>query len=97
VDFKHLPQTISNLTVTNLFIVSTTRKILPSSFNQLLKTQPIKHILQHPHIPPEYTQHFINLKQTQSNIHIHNQLTLFPPHNTHLFLNTTTTIFPILP
>ena len=37
VDFKDVAQTISNVTVTNVFIVSRRGKILGSSLNELLK------------------------------------------------------------
>ena len=38
----------------------------------------------------------MDVKQTQSNIDIDNVLTVFPPENKDVFVNSRTTIFPIL-
>ena len=42
VDFKDVAQTISNVTVTNVFIVSRRGKILGSCLNELLKVNALK-------------------------------------------------------
>ena len=96
VDFKDVAQTISNVTVTNVFIVSRRGKILGSCLNELLKSERIKDMLEDRHIPREYTEELMNVKQTESNIDIDNELTVFPPENREVFLNSRTTIFPIL-
>ena len=89
VDFKDVAQTISNVTVTNVFIVSRRGKILGSCLNELLKSERIKDMLEDRHIPREYTEELMNVKQTESNIDIDNE-------NREVFLNSRTTIFPIL-
>ena len=81
VDFKDVAQTISNVTVTNVFIVSRRGKILGSCLNELLKSERIKDMLEDRHIPREYTEELMNVKQTESNIAIDNELTVFPPEN----------------
>ena len=98
VDFKDVAQTISNVTVTNVFIVSRRGKILGSCLNELLKSERIKDMLEDRHIPREYTEELMNVKQTESNIDIDNdnELIVFPPENREVFLNSRTTIFPIL-
>ena len=53
-------------------------------------------MLEDRHIPREYTEELMNVKQTESNIDIDNELTVFPPENREVFLNSRTTIFPIL-
>lgn len=96
VDFKDVAQTISSVTVTNVFIVSRRGKILGSSLNELLKSERIINMLEERHIPSEYTEKLMDVKQTQSNIDIDNVLTVFPPENKDVFVNSRTTIFPIL-
>ena len=96
VDFKDVAQTISSVTVTNVFIVSRRGKILGSSLNELLKSDRIIHMLEDRHIPAEYTDQLMDVKETQSNIDIDNVLTVFPPENREVFVNSRTTIFPIL-
>lgn len=71
-------------------------KILGSCLNELLKSERIKDMLEDRHIPREYTEELMNVKQTESNIDIDNELTVFPPENREVFLNSRTTIFPIL-
>ena len=46
VDFKDMAQTISSVTVTNVFIVSRKGKILGSSLNELLKNERIIQMLE---------------------------------------------------
>ena len=53
-------------------------------------------MLEERHIPSEYTEKLMDVKQTQSNIDIDNVLTVFPPENKDVFVNSRTTIFPIL-
>ena len=53
-------------------------------------------MLEERHIPTEYTEQLMDVKQTQSNIDIDNVLTVFPPENRDVFENSRTTIFPIL-
>lgn len=96
VDFKDMAQTISSVTVTNVFIVSRKGKILGSSLNELLKNERIIQMLENRHIPTEYTDKLMDVKETQSNIDIANVLTVFPPENQELFAQSKTTIFPIL-
>lgn len=55
VDFKDVAQTISSVTVTNVFIVSRKGKILGSNLNELLKNERIIQMLENRHIPVEYT------------------------------------------
>ncbi|MEQ6086566.1 GTP-sensing pleiotropic transcriptional regulator CodY, partial [Staphylococcus saccharolyticus] len=96
VDFKDVAQTISSVTVTNVFIVSRRGKILGSCLNELLKNERIKDMLEDRHIPREYTEKLMDVKQTESNIEIDDELTVFPPENKDVFVNSRTTIFPIL-
>ena len=65
------------MTVTNVFIVSRRGKILGSSLNELLKSERINQMLESKHIPEEYTEQLMEVKQTQSNIDIDNVLTVF--------------------
>ena len=53
-------------------------------------------MLEERHIPSEYTERLMEVKQTESNIDIDNVLTVFPPENKELFIDSRTTIFPIL-
>ena len=53
-------------------------------------------MLEDRHIPAEYTDQLMDVKETQSNIDIDNVLTVFPPENREVFVNSRTTIFPIL-
>ena len=94
VDFKDVAQTISSVTVTNVFIVSRRGKILGSSLNELLKSQRINEMLESKHIPSEYTELVMDVKQTESNID--NELTVFPPEDKEVFSSSRTTVFPIL-
>ena len=42
-------------------------------------------MLEERHIPSEYTEKLMDVKQTQSNIDIDNVLTVFPPENKRRF------------
>lgn len=96
VDFKDVAQTISKVTVTNVFIVSRRGKILGSNLNELLKNERIIKMLEERYIPDEYTSKLMNVHETSSNIKIDNELSVFPPENEDLFKNSRTTIFPII-
>ena len=79
-----------------MYLLCRRGKILGSCLNELLKSERIKDMLEDRHIPREYTEELMNVKQTESNIDIDNELTVFPPENREVFLNSRTTIFPIL-
>ncbi|BCU52147.1 GTP-sensing pleiotropic transcriptional regulator CodY [Staphylococcus auricularis] len=96
VNFKDVAQTISSVTESNVFIVSRKGKILGSSLNELLKNQRIIDMLEDRHIPSEYTEQLMDVRETRSNIGIDEVLTVFPPENKELFNESKTTIFPIL-
>ncbi|NJH68063.1 GTP-sensing pleiotropic transcriptional regulator CodY [Staphylococcus agnetis] len=96
VDFKDVAQTISKVTVTNVFIVSRRGKILGSNLNELLKNERIIKMLEERHVPEAYTSKLMNVHETSSNITIGNELSVFPPENEELFKDSRTTIFPII-
>ncbi|NJH97942.1 GTP-sensing pleiotropic transcriptional regulator CodY [Staphylococcus agnetis] len=96
VDFKDVAQTISKVTVTNVFIVSRRGKILGSNLNELLKNERIIKMLEERHVPEAYTSKLMNVHETSSNITIDNELSVFPPENEELFKDSRTTIFPII-
>ena len=48
------------------------------------------------HIPSEYTELLMQVQQTEANIDIDSDLTVFPPEHRDVFINSRTTIFPIL-
>lgn len=96
VDFKDVAQTISKVTVTNVFIVSRRGKILGSNLNELLKNERIIKMLEECHVPEAYTSKLMNVHETSSNIKIDNELSVFPPENEDLFKDSRTTIFPII-
>ncbi|VYU34689.1 GTP-sensing pleiotropic transcriptional regulator CodY [Staphylococcus simulans] len=96
VDFKDVARKISEITVTNVFIVSRRGKILGASLNELLKNSRINQMLEDRHIPSEYTEKLMDVKQTESNIDIDDDLSVFPPENRDAFIDSKTTIFPVL-
>ncbi|MBU6942400.1 GTP-sensing pleiotropic transcriptional regulator CodY [Staphylococcus sp. CWZ226] len=96
VDFKDVARKISEVTVTNVFIVSRRGKILGASLNELLKNSRINQMLEDRHIPSEYTEKLMDVKQTESNIDIDDDLSVFPPENRDAFIDSKTTIFPVL-
>ncbi|QHW37385.1 GTP-sensing pleiotropic transcriptional regulator CodY [Staphylococcus ursi] len=96
VDFKDVAQTISKVTVTNVFIVSRRGKILGSSLNELLKNERIMKMLEDQHIPEEYTEKLMHVYETLSNISIDDELSVFPPENESVFKDSKTTVFPII-
>ncbi|ANZ33529.1 GTP-sensing pleiotropic transcriptional regulator CodY [Staphylococcus carnosus] len=96
VDFKDVARKISEVTVTNVFIVSRRGKILGHSLNELLKSNRINQMLEDRHIPSEYTDKLMDVKQTVSNIGIDDDLSVFPPENRGTFIDSKTTIFPVL-
>ncbi|TRW83976.1 GTP-sensing pleiotropic transcriptional regulator CodY [Staphylococcus agnetis] len=96
VDFKDVAQTISKVTVTNVFIVSRRGKILGSNLNELLKNERIIKMLEERQVPEAYTSKLMNVHETSSNITIDNELSVFPPENEELFKDSRTTIFPII-
>src|SRR5699024_12376917 len=96
VKIKDVAKTISSVTVTNVFIVSRKSKILRSSLNELLKNERIIQMLENRHIPVEYTDKLMDVKETESNIGIESDLSVFPPENEDVFKDSKSTIFPIL-
>ena len=60
------------------------------------KSQRINEMLESKHIPSEYTELLMDVKQTESNIDIDNELTVFPPEDKEVFSSSRTTVFPIL-
>lgn len=96
VDFKDVARKISEVTVTNVFIVSRRGKILGASLNELLKNSRINQMLEDRHITSEYTEKLMDVKQTESNIDIDDDLSVFPPENRDAFIDSKTTIFPVL-
>ncbi|OFN21240.1 GTP-sensing pleiotropic transcriptional regulator CodY [Staphylococcus sp. HMSC055C03] len=96
VDFKDVARKISEVTVTNVFIVSRRGKILGASLNELLKNSRINQMLEDRYIPSEYTEKLMDVKQTESNIDIDDDLSVFPPENRDAFIDSKTTIFPVL-
>ena len=44
----------------------------------------------------EYTELLMQVQQTEANIDIDSDLTVFPPEHRDVFINSRTTIFPIL-
>ena len=96
VDFKDVARKISEVTVTNVFIVSRRGKILGASLNELLKNSRINQMLEDRHIPSEYTEKLMDVKQTESHIDIDDDLSVFPPENRDAFIDSKTTIFPVL-
>ncbi|UXR72461.1 MULTISPECIES: GTP-sensing pleiotropic transcriptional regulator CodY [unclassified Staphylococcus] len=96
VNFKDVAQTISKVTVTNVFIVSRRGKILGSCLNELLKNDRIIKMLDDKHIPDAYTEKLMHVYETTSNIDIEDPLSVFPLESRSLFEDSETTIFPII-
>ncbi|UXR77520.1 MULTISPECIES: GTP-sensing pleiotropic transcriptional regulator CodY [unclassified Staphylococcus] len=96
VNFKDVAQTISKVTVTNVFIVSRRGKILGSCLNELLKNDRIIKMLDDKHIPDAYTEKLMHVYETTSNIDIEDPLSVFPLESRSLFEDSKTTIFPII-
>ncbi|MCS4486271.1 GTP-sensing pleiotropic transcriptional regulator CodY [Staphylococcus americanisciuri] len=96
VNFKDVAQTISKVTVTNVFIVSRRGKILGSCLNELLKNERITKMLENHHIPDAYTEKLMHVYETTSNIDIEDPLSVFPLESRSLFEDSKTTIFPII-
>ncbi|UXR70394.1 GTP-sensing pleiotropic transcriptional regulator CodY [Staphylococcus sp. IVB6246] len=96
VNFKDVAQTISKVTVTNVFIVSRRGKILGSCLNELLKNDRIIKMLDDKHIPDAYTEKLMHVYETTSNIDIEDPLSVFPLESRSLFEGSETTIFPII-
>lgn len=53
-------------------------------------------MLENRHIPVEYTDKLMDVKETESNIGIESDLSVFPPENEDVFKDSKSTIFPIL-
>ncbi len=51
-------------------------------------------MLENRHIPVEYTDKLMDVKETESNINIDNVLTVFPPENKDLFGESKNNDFP---
>lgn len=95
VDFKDMADKLGSTMHTNVFILSRRGKILGFGVNELLKNERIIKILEERQIPDEYADLLLKVDQTQSNIPISEQLTVFPPENKELFIESNTVIIPI--
>jgi transcriptional pleiotropic repressor len=96
VNFKEMAETLSEVIMANIFVVSRRGKLLGFAVNQQIENDRMKKMLEDRQFPEEYTNNLFNITETSSNIDVESEYTAFPVENRELFQNGLTTIVPII-
>ncbi|QPC46337.1 GTP-sensing pleiotropic transcriptional regulator CodY [Mangrovibacillus cuniculi] len=96
VNFKEMAETLTEVIVANVFVVSRRGKLLGFAVNQQIENERMKKMLADRQFPEEYTKNLFTIQETSSNLDITSEHTAFPVENRDLFKNGLTTIVPII-
>ncbi|MGA9468159.1 MAG: GTP-sensing pleiotropic transcriptional regulator CodY [Exiguobacterium marinum] len=96
VDFKEMADKMREVLESNTFIVSRRGRLLGFAIKQQIENERMKAFLVDRQFPEPYASNLFNVKETTANIDIDSEYTAFPVENHDLFLNSKTTIVPII-
>ncbi len=96
VNFKEMAETLRDVIVCNVFVLSRRGKLLGFAINQQIENERMKKMLEDRQFPEEYTKSLFNIPETSSNLDVESEYTAFPVENRELFKNGLTTIVPII-
>ena len=96
VDFKEMADKMREVLEANTFIVSRRGRLLGFAIKQQIDNDRMKSFLVDRQFPEPYASNLFNVKETTENIDIDSQYTAFPVENRDLFLDSKTTIVPII-
>jgi transcriptional pleiotropic repressor len=96
VNFKEMAETLRDVIVSNVFVLSRRGKLLGFAINQQIENERMKKMLEDRQFPEEYTKNLFNISETSSNLDVESEYTAFPVENRELFKNGLTTIVPII-
>lgn len=96
VNFKEMAETLRDVIVSNVFVVSRRGKLLGFAINQTIENERMKKMLEDRQFPEEYTNSLFNINETSSNLDINSPYTAFPVENKDLFATGLTTVVPII-
>lgn len=96
VNFKEMAETLRDVIVANVFVVSRRGKLLGFAINQTIENERMKKMLEDRQFPEEYTNSLFSINETSSNLDINSPYTAFPVENKDLFATGLTTVVPII-
>ena len=95
VNFKEMSETLSEVIDTNVFVVSSSGKIIGNALSQQIQSERMKEIMKTGQGSEAYVQRLFQIKETIANIGLESEYSAFPIENKELFSNGLTTIVPI--
>lgn len=96
INFKDIAETLRDIIMTNVFVVSRRGKLLGYAIKQEIENERMKQMLLERQFPVEYTESLLKVEETSANLDIDSEYTAFPVENKDLFSTGLTTIVPII-
>jgi transcriptional pleiotropic repressor len=96
VNFKEMADTLEEVIMSNVFIISRRGKLLGFSIHQQIENERMKNMLEERQFPVEYTNSLYSITETSSNLDVESEHTAFPVENKDLFKNGLTTVVPVV-
>lgn len=96
INFKDIAETLRDVIMTNVFVVSRRGKLLGYAIKQEIENERMKQMLLERQFPVEYTESLLKVEETSANLDIDSEYTAFPVENEDLFSTGLTTIVPII-
>ena len=95
VNFMEMSETLCEVIGTNVFVVSSSGRILGHALSHQVQSERMKEILKTAQGTEGYVQKLLQIKETIANIELESEYSVFPFEDKHLFSNGLTTIIPI--
>lgn len=96
VNFKEMAETLKDVILANIFVLSRKGKLLGYSINEQIENDRMKKMLEDRQFPEAYTKSLFAISETSSNLDINSEYTAFPVENKDLFQAGLTTVVPII-
>ncbi|ALC81050.1 MULTISPECIES: GTP-sensing pleiotropic transcriptional regulator CodY [Bacillus] len=96
VNFKEMSETLMDVILANVFVLSRKGKLLGYSINEQIENDRMKKMLEDRQFPEAYTKSLFAISETSSNLDINSEYTAFPVENKDLFQAGLTTVVPIV-
>lgn len=94
--FKVISETLCEIIKANVFIVNAAGKLLGYSFFQQIENTRMDKIIENRQFPNEYMIHLSHIHESNMNLDIESEYTIFPVENKDLFKKGLTAIVPII-
>lgn len=96
VSYKGMANILCEVIDTNVFILNGTGRFLGYATADVIRSEQMKQILKDLQIPEDYVDSLSRIKESQANLDIESEYTIYPVENKDLFRNGLTTIVPII-